>query len=54
MELLGTYVIWGLVLALIVVAAKGLVGKADPSEDDGIDYDSDGVILFGLKHRKNN
>jgi hypothetical protein len=50
---LGTVVIWLLVATMIVVAAKGLVGKADPAEDVGIDYATDGVIHFSLKHRNN-
>ena len=51
METLGTFVIWVLVVALVFVAGKGLVGKADPSEDVGIDYDPDGLIM--LDYRKN-
>jgi hypothetical protein len=54
MDILGVIFVGLLVVALVVVAGKGLVGKADQSEDDGIDYDSNGVILFGLNHRKNN
>ena len=53
MELIGTVVIGLLVITMIVVAAKGLVGKANPAEDAGIDYSTDGVIHFSLKHRNN-
>ena len=50
---LGTVVIWLLVVTMIVVAAKGMGGKANPAEDEGVDYDTDGVIHFSLKHRNN-